>query len=194
MAEIHVEKKPRSGWIWVWVLLLVLLIAVLAWLYWPDASRTERDATTTVPATGTDPTTVDSIPLPDAPAQVPQETEATLSSIRATPRQWIGREFSGVVTVAQPGPTDAAIPAERGFWIEQEGQRLFVLIGDDSGTEAAAITPGQQVRIRGAVRDAAFIPQLPGEPLDVELDELIRTEPAFLVVNQNSIELVPSGP
>ena len=52
MAEIHVEKKPRSGWIWL-LLLLIVVAGVLAWLYW--AGRSEpAPATTTAPATVTE--------------------------------------------------------------------------------------------------------------------------------------------
>jgi flagellar basal body-associated protein FliL len=48
VAEIHVEKKPRSGWIWLVVLLLIVAIAVLAWLFWPTTSTaTPRPATAT---------------------------------------------------------------------------------------------------------------------------------------------------
>jgi ABC-type phosphate transport system auxiliary subunit len=56
VAEIHVEKKPRSGWIWLAILLLILLIGVLAWLFWPTtttgvpqpATATTTDATTSI--------------------------------------------------------------------------------------------------------------------------------------------------
>ena len=50
MAEIHVEKKPRSGWIWL-LLLLIVVIAVVAWLFL--AGRFEPAPATTAPATTT---------------------------------------------------------------------------------------------------------------------------------------------
>jgi lipopolysaccharide export system protein LptC len=60
VAEIHVEKKPRSGWIWL-LILLILVAAVLGWLYWNG--RTEP-----APATGTSPATVtESAPQPALP-------------------------------------------------------------------------------------------------------------------------------
>ncbi|HEU5163393.1 MAG TPA: hypothetical protein VFV54_09635 [Thermoanaerobaculia bacterium] len=51
MAEIHVEKKPRSGWIWL-LILLIVVAAVLAWLYW--AGRAEPASATASPATVTE--------------------------------------------------------------------------------------------------------------------------------------------
>lgn len=190
MAEIHVERKPRSGWAWVWVLLLLVAIAVLAWLYWPDRARTEttETATMTAPATGTDPSLVDTVPLPGATQ--PPQTMAMIGEIRANPEQWVGREFLGVVNVTDSGATTApAMPPERGFWIEQDGQRLFVLVNDDPNHMPAAVTPGQPIRIRGTVRDATFIPQLGAMNLSGEADELLRSEPAYLVAEESAIEL-----
>ena len=189
MAEIHVEKKPRSGWAWVWVLLLLVAIAVLAWLYWPDrVTGPNAPATTTDPAMGTDPSVVDAVPLPDAP-QAPQ-SPAMISEIRANPEQWVGREYLGVVNVADSGTTDeTAMPSERGFWIEQDGQRLFVLVNDDPNRTPVVVTPGQTIRIRGTVRDATFIPHLGSMNLSVEADEMLRTEPAYLVAEESAIEL-----
>jgi hypothetical protein len=189
VAEIHVERKPRSGWAWVWVLLLLVAIAVLGWLFWPDRVRTgEQTATTTAPATGTDPSVVDRVPLPGATQ--PPQSMAMISEIRANPQQWVGREFMGVVNVTESGATNqAAIPPERGFWIEQDGQRLFVLVNDDPNRTPVAVTPGQPVRIRGTVRDATFIPQLGAMNLSGEVDELLRSEPAYLVAEESAIEL-----
>lgn len=194
MAEIHVERKPRSGWAWVWVLLLLVVIAVLAWLFWPDRVRTDSTdtVTTTAPATGTDPSLVDTVPLPGA-TQSPQ-TMAMISEIRSNPEQWVGREFMGVVNVTDSGAatgttTQSPIPPERGFWIEQDGQRLFVLVNDDPNRAPVATTPGQPIRIRGTVRDATFLPQLEGMNLSGDLDELLRSEPAYLVAEESAIEL-----
>ena len=213
MAEIHVERKPRSGWAWVWVLLLLVAIAVLAWLFWPDRVRTDATdtVTTTAPVTGTDPSLVDTVPLPGA--MQPTQTMAMIGEIRSNPEQWIGREFLGVVNVTDSGTvtgtttgtaagtgtasgattgtaaTQTAIPPERGFWIEQDGQRLFVLVNDDPNRAPAVVTPGQPIRIRGTVRDATFIPQLQGMNLSGEIDELLRSEPAYLVAEESAIEL-----
>jgi hypothetical protein len=189
VAEIHVERKPRSGWAWVWVLLLLIAIAVLAWLFWPDRARTgEPTATTTAPVTGTDPTVADTVPLPGATQ--PPQSMAMISEIRSNPQLWVGREFQGVVNVTDSGTMDqAAIPQERGFWIEQDGQRLFVLVNDDPNRTPVALTPGQTIRIRGTVRDATFIPQLEAMNLSGEIDELLRTEPAYLVAEESAIEL-----
>lgn len=189
MAEIHVERKPKSGWVWIWVLLLLVAIAVLAWLFWPDRVRTDSAITaTTAPAIGTDPSVVDAIPLPGATQ--PPQSMAMIGEIRANPEQWVGREFLGVVNVTDSGTTDeAAMPPERGFWIEQDGQRLFVLVNDDPNRTPVAVVPGQQVRIRGTVRDTLFIPQLGAMNLSGEAEELLRREPAYLVAEESAIEL-----
>jgi hypothetical protein len=190
VAEIHVERKPRSGWAWVWVLLLLVAIGVLAWLYWPDrvGTRTTETATATDPAMGGDPSVVDTVPLPGATQ--PSQSMAMISEIRANPEQWIGREFVGVVNVTDSSTTDeTAMPPERGFWIEQDGERLFVLVNDDPNRTPVAVTPGQPIRIRGTVRDATFIPQLGAMNLSGEADELLRSEPAYLVAEESAIEL-----
>ncbi len=66
MVEIHVEKKPRSGWIWFLVLLLILVIAALAWYFWPVAAAPASD-TATAATTVTDRSVPGTVPSP-APA------------------------------------------------------------------------------------------------------------------------------
>jgi hypothetical protein len=42
MAEIHLEKKERSGWIWVLVALIVALVLLWAVFATDDAAETSR--------------------------------------------------------------------------------------------------------------------------------------------------------
>ena len=184
MAEIHVEKKG-SGMAWLWILLAILLIAVLIWLFWPglrEGTVTERDVTTTVTET------VDLPPPPalDAPPATATATESTLSEIRANAQQWVGREFSGAVRVAE-------VPTDRGFWIEQDGQRLFAIVVDEPAEEPVVVNVGQRLMIRGTVRDATYLSQIPGEPLSEATSEIVRQEPAYLVVDENAIAIL-EGP
>ncbi|HEY0593376.1 MAG TPA: hypothetical protein VGE86_00880 [Thermoanaerobaculia bacterium] len=53
MAEIHVEKKPRLGWVWLLALVLLLVLAAGAWYFW-QANAEPAPAASTSPATVTD--------------------------------------------------------------------------------------------------------------------------------------------
>lgn len=180
MAEIHVEKKS-GGLAWLWILLAILLIAILVWLFWPDAQN--DPLTEAVPGT----TAGDTIALPPPPTIEPIETpaESTIGAIRANPQQWVGREFSGAVTVAE-------VPTDRGFWVEQDGQRLFAIVHEPT-EERIDINPGQRLMILGTVRDASYLSQIQGEPLSEETSGIVRGQPAFLVTEASSIAIV-EGP
>lgn len=168
MAEIRMEKKS-GGMAWLWILLAILLIALLAWLFWPD-----RDEAATAVATATE------------TGQTATSSEAetpTLATILENPGQWIGREYSGTVAVPE-------VPTDRGFWIEENGARMFAILVDEPREVPKDINPGQQVRIRGTVRDASTISELPGEPLTAGTENIARDQPAYLVVDEDAIEIL----
>lgn len=172
MAEIQMEKKERSGAAWIWVLLAVLLIALLVWWLWPTRNGIVEPA-------AVETTTVTTAPLP------PVTSEPTLALINANPQEWVGREFSGTVTVPE-------VPTDRGFWIEQDGQRLFALLVDRESEEPININPGQRLQIRGTVRDATHLAQLQGDPLTGPTEEIVRQQPAYLVAGETAIEILDS--
>lgn len=173
MAEIHVEKKSGAGMAWLWILLAIVLIAVLAWLFWPAADD-ESDL-------AADTTAGDTMTLPPPPTL---DANATIAAILANPGQWVGNEFSGTVTLAD-------VNTDRGFWIEQDGQRLFAIVVDDPTLDPVNLSPGQQVGIRGTVRDASYISEIPGGALPFETEQIVRQQPAYLVVDESAIETQP---
>lgn len=177
MAEIRMEKK-KSGLGWLWILLAILLIALLAWFFLADDDRAvvsgDANPTETVVMTGTSAT---------ATGTAEPAGSTTLATILENPQQWIGREYSGTVTVPE-------VPTDRGFWIEENGTRMFAIIVDEPREVPKDINPGQQIRLRGTVRDASYIPELPGEPLTAGTENIARNQPVYLVAGEDAIEIL----
>ena len=168
MAEIHNEKK-KSGMGWLWALLAILAIALIAWWLWPEADME--------PVAGLAP--VAPIPEPVAVTETP-----TIATIVANPQSWVGRDFSGVVQVAD-------VPTDRGFWIEQDGQRMFAIVIDQPAEQPVDINAGQQIQIRNAtLRDAQYLPQLQGETLTSSTESVVREQPIYLVVNESNLTIL----
>lgn len=173
MAEIHMEKKRSGGLGWLWILLALLLIALLAWAFWPDD---DVDVVEPVAQTSTY----------VAPVETPATTTVTLAEINQNPAQWVGREYSGTVTVPE-------VPTDRGFWIEENGTRMFAVVYDAPREDWIDINPGQQLRLRGTVRDQAFTSQMPGEPMTAGTQNILENQQAYLVVGESAIEILQPG-
>ncbi|MDQ3287577.1 MAG: hypothetical protein M3Q42_04825 [Pseudomonadota bacterium] len=126
-----------------------------------------------------------------------------VSAIIATPKAFHGRPVAGVATVAE---ASARIPANRGFWIEEAGQRIFVVVvqkadvsprrdqprsSSDNAGVAPEMTPGQRVELSGRVYPGAMAPQVaPG--LDADTRGMLSAQPAFLLVEPG--EVAPAEP
>lgn len=171
MAEIHIEKK-KSSMAWLWILLAILALILIVWWLWPEAEVVEPVAAVTPVA----PITDTFVATPPPAAETP-----TIGAITASPQAWVGREFSGEVNVVE-------VPTDRGFWVEQDGQRMFALVVDQPREQPVDINPGQRLRITsGTVRDAAYLPQLPGDTLTSDTEAVVRDQPVYLVVNEDNI-------
>lgn len=186
MAEIHVEKKKS---IWPWIIAALVALIVI----WAVVEMTDRDEVEPVAATpaieapvATAPAVVD----PLAPA-VDTSGDAAgalavlpVATILSGPAGYIGQEVSGTARV-----TD--VPTDRGFWIEQDGQRMFAVIEKGPNMEDAInINTGQEIRFSDAtVHDASSLAQL-GGALDDEAKRLLSDQKAFLVVDPNDITVV----
>ena len=175
MAEIPVERKGGIPW-WVWALLAAILIALAIW--WIAADDDVETA---------EPVAVEAVePLAPGPvAPVAGEADMTIASILASPGQFVGRDdFQAEVAVPE-------VPTDRGFWVEDQGQRLFAVIVDEPREVPLDINSGQRLRVtQGMVRDATFLPQLPGASIDDATRRIIESQNVFLVVDEENIEIL----
>ena len=176
MAEIRMEKKTAGGMAWLWILMAILLVVLLAWFLWPNDEV--EDIGTATPSTG--------MTAGQAPTTADTAATTTLAAVVENPQQWVGREYSGTVTVAD-------VPTDRGFWIEQDGARLFAIVDDGPSEVPIDINPGQTLRVRGTVRNPAYLPQVRGEPPTADTSNIVDNQEAYLVVDETAIEILESG-
>lgn len=182
MAEIKLERKS-SGTKWLWVLLALLLVLLLLWWMWP----------------GEEPAVVGTTEVEEAePAREPVAERATpletadrvripVATIAESPGEWIGRTVSGSVQVAE-------VPTDRGFWVEDGGERLFAVIVDEPREVPVDINAGQTLDIAEArVRDAGEIEDLPGRPLDADTQQILSDQDVFLLVDESALARYEGG-
>lgn len=174
MAEIPVERK--SNLTWLWILLAVLLIGLLIW--WVTSGDDDDELIV-------ENETAEII----TPQVVGTAPGISIGDILGDPAVYLGRDdFRAEVTV----PVDAEM-TDRGFWIEDEGERLYVILNDGPMEEPIHINPGQTLRIdQGMLRDRTFFPDLPGE-LDATTENIAEQQPIFLVVDEEYIEILEAG-
>lgn len=186
MADIDVERKSSMAWLW-WLLGL-LLLALLIWalMEWmgDDDEVVEAPVATVVDTTATI--------APAAPVAGGAATASpTIAEVLANPAAYAGQSFSTQqVRVAE-------VVSDRGFWIESEGQRLFVVknespqpgVADVQGpadTRAARnINAGQMVQINGTLYTS---PDQVQPPLDQQTRERMQGQPIFLQANVSDIQ------
>ena len=177
MAEIPVERK--SSMTWLWILLALILLGLIIWWATSDDDQEElvTDEIVGEETVGADPIT--------PPEPVGLEEGVTLADIVGNPNEYVGtNDFQAEVSASE-------VPTDRGFWIEDQGNRLFAVIIDNPQEQPKDINPGQQLRItEGMVRDASFLSQLPGAPLDDDTQRILRDQDAYLVVDESNIEVL----
>lgn len=178
MADIDVERKGPS--IWPWIIGLIIL-ALLIWLLAEWLGDDDEVVETPVPAA------VEPITPATTPEPVAQAPGISIADILGNPAGWLGRDFTDEVRVVE-------VPTDRGFWIEDQGARLFAIIIDQPAEEPKDINPGQELRItEGVLRDRTFLPELPGEPLDPQTEQIAQNQPIFLVVDERNINILEAG-
>ena len=176
MAEIPVEKKSSMSWLW--MLLLLLAGALIIWWLLGEMNETEDEADQ-VAVEQTDATTQ---------ATGAQTAGAmTLAAILANPSEYHGRSgFTGEVGVAGP-------LTDRGFWIDQDGERMFALIIDQPAELPVDINEGTRLRLDGGtVRDSAAIlaGEFEGDALDADTRAIVEDEDAILIIDETNITIV----
>lgn len=164
MAEIHVEKK-KSIWPWIIAALIALLVI------WALIEMFDND--------------VEEVAVAPAAIEAPVAVAPVATApVVAGPAPSVGQELNGVAQVVE-------VPSDRGFWIEQNGQRMFALIQQGPNMEDAInVNAGQQINISGAaVHDASSLAQL-GGMLDEETKQILSNQSSFLVVEPQDITIV----
>lgn len=186
MARIDLEKK-KAGLGWLWVLLLLLALALLLWWLWGAWNDDEPDYA--VDETLEEP--YESV----APAAEPEMGEEAMvaaaglavAEILAEPDSWIDRTVSGEAAVSD-------VPTDRGFWVEQDGERLFALIIDGPAEVPLHIEAGQTLELTDATvyRAEAALEEgtIPGRPLDEDTRRIAQDQEVILVVDESDIEIL----
>lgn len=177
MADINVERKTPG--VWPWVIGLIVL-ALLIWALFALLDGGEEELAVVDPV-ATEVQPVEPVEAPDATvggALVP------VSVIVLSPAEWTDRTVSGEARVAE-------VPTDRGFWIEEGGERVFVILNDAPTERPANINPGQTVRLTGAVvhDDLADVP---GE-IDPDTRSIVESLPVFLAIDESGIEVLQPG-
>lgn len=174
MAEIKVEHREKSGvgrWLLPLLLLGLVVAAVLAMRNRGEDRTVASTATPTVSAAGGE----------VAGGMIP------VATIVGAPAQYANQTVSGTARVAQ-------VVSDRGFWIEENGQRMFVVLGEKgAGTNAAEhavdIKSGGTVRFTNA-HVFTSADQVPGGNVEAEARQAIANQPAFLHVNPGDVQTV----
>lgn len=171
MADtLEPERRRRAGWLW--GILALVVVAVLVWWAWPQDEEVifDREVATELE------------PLPPV-AEGP--TDNTIVMILDNPSEHVGQPFpSTEVRVAD-------VPTDRGFWVEAEGRRLFAILIDQPREEPKDIQAGQSLRIEGGtLRDASFLDQIEGVPLDANTRGIAEEQDIFLVVDEGEIVML----
>lgn len=184
MAEIHIERKEQSVWPWV---LGILVLALLAWGIYAAVDDDAEPVVAAAPLPA--PPVVDEVqPLPPAanpPTPIAQAAGIPVSQIIESPATWTGRTVNGEVRVTE-------VVSDRGFWITDQGERLFVIINENVNTpgETINIQPNQTLRIREAtVYTADRLANIPGT-LEPQARRIAEGQPVVLVTDGSNINIL----
>lgn len=174
MADTDVERRSRGmGWLW-WAVGLLALILIVWWA-WPAGEEAElalEDAQPTAEV------------QPQAAETVGEQPAMSLGEIIANPGTYTGQTWTSEVNVTE-------VPTDRGFWIEEDGERVLVVIVDQPREQPFDVQPNTTLRLEQAVvRDPGFLAELPGAPLDADTEALVRDQPVFLTVDESNIHRV----
>ena len=187
MADINVERKGPS--IWPWIIGLIV-VALLIWALAEMLGDDDEVAVAPVPEQGI-------VPANPPPAEpVAQGPLNTIASVLGNPSGVVGQTFRPAAPLRV-----AEVVSDRGFWVEDQGQRLFVIInegapGQPQGqadvqgarAEMPDVNPGDMIRItEGVVRDPTFLQNLQG-PIEPETRQTANGLTVYLVTDGRNIQ------
>lgn len=187
MAEIPVERKSsKLPWL---LLALGIFIAILIWLFASANDENIRVASGDVAATDVveqiDPIGENALTEGELPVAVTPSAQYSLADVLGDPIAYVGRDdFDDEVETP-------SVPTDRGFWVENDGARLFAILIDGPREAPIDINPGQDLRIsKGMLRDADFVGDIPGKPLDADTRAILAEQDVFLLVHEDNIEIL----
>ena len=175
MAEIHIEKKPS---IWPWIIGLL----VLGLLIWGVAEMMGGDDEEVAAVEGVE--AVEAPLIADPAAGVAPAAGIPISQIVASPAAWAGKRVTGEARVTE-------VVSDRGFWIEDQGQRMFVLV-NELPNEIKNVDAGQSLRISDAMVYAGT-DAIPGN-MEAQALQIAKSQAAVLAVDTRSIEILGAAP
>ncbi|HEX8271351.1 MAG TPA: hypothetical protein VF615_01795 [Longimicrobiaceae bacterium] len=195
MADIDIEKKEKKGMgILPWILGL-LLLGLILWGLTQCGDGEEEAAVMPADTTVTD-TTMGAMaaPVPMDTGMAMADTTAMgaagaagaagalpVAQLLASPGQYASGGASGTARVTE-------VVSDRGFWVEEGGQRMFVVIAEPQSAERAIdINAGQTLRLSGTVREGSAAGQVTG--LEQEAVQVAQGQPAFLLVNPSDVSV-----
>lgn len=171
MPELQLQRREGAPW-WAWLLAVAALALVIWWIV--DLATPDRRAENVVPQ--------------QQVAGERQETVATgdplpVALIVTDPNTYLGQPVSGEATVTE-------VVSNRGFWLEENGQRLFVVI-DEPTPETKEINPGQRIRLTGTLSDANRASGMAGiQALEADTKSILDQQRAFIVVDERDITIL----
>jgi hypothetical protein len=193
MADIDIEKKKGGMGILPWILGL-LLLGLILWGLTQCGDGEEEPAVVPAADTLADPAAV-AAPMPMDTGMAMADTTAMgaagaaaaaggalpIAQILANPGQYGSRTVTGTARVTE-------VISDRGFWIEDAGQRMFVVLDEPQGAEPVVdINAGQSVQLQAQVRDASAVGQL--TTLEQETRQVAQGQPAFLIVRPAGVTI-----
>lgn len=180
MADINVERKGGAGWLW-WVVGLLALALVV----WGIAELLETDEAEVAEVVETVPMETADVTPVTTPEPIAQG-DLCVAQALSEPATYLGQSLG----TCELEVTD--VPTDRGFWVEEDGQRIFALIIDDPAEEPLDINPGQTITMSEAVlRDQTSSPEVQGDALDDDTQRIIDQEADyFLVVDESNIDIM----
>lgn len=185
MADIDIERKS-SSMTWLWWLLGLLLVALLAWWLLADD---DDDVAVVDPVTAP-------VAAPVTPATTPEpiaQGPLCVAQVLAAPATYIGQSLGTCPMQV------VEVVSDRGFWAEENGQRVFLVINegqpgvaDTQGqAEQPDINPGQSINVTEAmVLDN--VANIAG-PIDDQTRTIAQGQPWFLAIDEENVAILTQG-
>jgi len=191
VADINVERKQGPG-IWPWIIGIIILALIVWWLF----ARGRNDRAENVTSVDTTAMATDTGAMAGAAgatagaaaggamATMPGDTMGGMGAgatgqgipvpqILANPGQYDGQSVSGTDSVVE-------VVSDRGFWIEQQGKRLFVAMAEPQPDEKVMnVNAGQKVRLTGTVHQGGANANPPFK-LEAKAQKVIAAQPVYL--------------